>query len=68
MLRHHQVNRNLIAALAQHGAHREVVLGLVQNLELGDLVAVALACEFLHLEQLDQILRVPGWLLDALVR
>ncbi|GAA2330096.1 hypothetical protein [Streptomyces cuspidosporus] len=68
VLRHHRVTHELIAALARHDAHREVVLALVNNLRLSDLVPVALSCELLCLEDLDRIPRVPDWLLDALVR
>ncbi|MGW2330470.1 hypothetical protein ACWC5C_32590 [Streptomyces sp. NPDC001700] len=68
VLRHHQVTSQLIAALARQEAARELVLGRVRNLELRDLVTVALACELLDLEKLDQIPQVPDWLLDALVR
>ncbi|MFD8378951.1 hypothetical protein ACFV2X_10485 [Streptomyces sp. NPDC059679] len=68
VLRHHRVTDELIAALARHETHREVVLDLVKELRLGDLVTAAMSCELLDFEELDQIPRVPSWLLDALVR
>ncbi|MFD8869927.1 hypothetical protein ACFV1F_37320 [Streptomyces sp. NPDC059590] len=68
VLRHHRVTDKLLAALARHEAHCEVVLDLVKDLRLSDLVTVAMSCELLHLEELDQVPQVPGWLLDALVR
>lgn len=69
VLRCRPVDGELIAALALHEAHRDLVLGLVGSLGHQDLFEVVLAAERLRPgSDLSRLPEAPGWLVDAVLR
>ncbi|MGF1344523.1 hypothetical protein ACQSMD_31175 [Streptomyces flavovirens] len=69
VLRCRRVDGELLAALAQHEAHRDLVIELINSLGHRDLIEVVLAAERLRPDSdLSQLPVVPEWLVGAVLR
>ncbi|SBV01791.1 MULTISPECIES: hypothetical protein [unclassified Streptomyces] len=69
VLRCRPVDGELLAALAQHEAHQDLVLDLIETLHHQDLIEVVLAAERLRPgSDLSRLPVAPEWLVDAVLR
>lgn len=68
VLRCRTADGELLGALAQHDAHRDVVTGLIEATGLEQLIVVLLSAEALRPDDPNRLPEVPKWLFDALVR
>ncbi|MGW9370391.1 hypothetical protein ACWGVR_10290 [Streptomyces xanthophaeus] len=67
VLRHHAVEAELVAALARHDQHRDVVTEIVEASDLQELIGILLAAGSPHPEESYELPSVPGFLFDAIL-
>lgn len=68
VLRHHPADGELLAALAQHVVHREVITGLIENSTWNIFSGLFCLRSVPTTTILSRLPEVPEWLLEAVVR